>query len=269
MEMALKGARLWHRLLVVALAAAGGNSTAALLAAQQGAVPVDVQDGQRLYLGACANCHGPDGDAVPGVDLGRGQFRRASSDSELIEIVRRGIPGTAMPPGNYSNTQATQIVAYLRALAGSGERTTAAGDAGRGEALFAGKGGCLTCHEVHGRGSRLGPDLSDVGRLRRASELERALVDPPGEVRPQNRGVRLVTREGATVTGRLLHHDTFTVLMLDAKERLRSFAKADLRDVAVIKTSSKASYRGKLSDAEIADLVGYLMSLKGTKTATP
>ena len=269
MEMAVRGGRLWRRFLVLGIVVAGGAWTGALAAQQGGAVPVDVQDGQRLYLGACVNCHGPDGDAVPGVGLGRGQFRRASSDSELIEIIRRGIPGTAMPPGNYSNTQATQIVAYLRALAGSGERATAAGDAGRGEAVFAGKGGCLTCHEVDGRGSRLGPELSDIGRIRRASELERALVAPPAEVRPQNRSVRVVTREGATVTGRLLHHDTFTVLMLDAKEQLRSFGKADLRDIAVITTSSKTSYRGRLSDAEIADLVGYLVSLKGTKRATP
>jgi len=47
----------------------------------------------------------------------------------------------------------------------------AAGDPSRGKALYDGKGACATCHRVNGVGSRLGPDLSDVGQLRRAVDL--------------------------------------------------------------------------------------------------
>jgi putative heme-binding domain-containing protein len=248
---------------------AAGMSGRPLAAQQRPSSPADIEDGQRLFVASCANCHGPDGDAVPDVDLGRGQFRRASSDSELAEIIRRGIPNTAMPPGNYSNTQATQIVAYLRSLATSAQKPAPTGDSGRGRTLFEGKGQCLTCHQVNGKGSRLGPDLSDVGQLRRASDLERALLDPGGAVRPQNRTVRVVTGDGATITGRLLNHDTFTLLMLDSKEQLRAFSKSSLREITFIKTSSKTSYRGRLSSQEIADLVSYLTSLKGVKAVDP
>jgi putative heme-binding domain-containing protein len=251
--------------VVFAVLMLASASSVPTFAAQETAAAVDVQDGQRLYLGSCINCHGPDGDAVQGVDLSHGQFRRASTDGELVEIIRRGIPGTAMPPGNYTNTQAGQITAYLRALAASGRTTTATGDAVRGRTVFEGKGQCLTCHQVQGNGSRLGPDLSDIGRLRRAAELERALVEPDKEVRPQNRTVIVVTRDGTTISGRLLNHDTFAVLMLDSKEQLRSFSKSDLRDVTIVKTSAKTSYRGRLSPQEIADVVGYLMSQKGSK----
>jgi putative heme-binding domain-containing protein len=59
---------------------------------------------------------------------------------------------------------------------------TATGNAARGQALFEGRGQCLTCHQVLGNGSRLGPDLTEIGRLRRVSELERALMDPASEV---------------------------------------------------------------------------------------
>jgi mono/diheme cytochrome c family protein len=55
----------------------------------------DVENGGRLFLATCATCHGPDGDGVAGVDLGRGQFRRAAgaSDEELVRIIRsRGTP---------------------------------------------------------------------------------------------------------------------------------------------------------------------------------
>jgi putative heme-binding domain-containing protein len=233
------------------------------LAAQEPSI--DAQDGQRLYLGACTNCHGPDGNGVPGVDLAHGQFRRASTDDELGEIIRRGIPGTAMPPGNYSSVQAGRIVAYLRWLAASGQTAAATGDAVRGRAVFEGKGQCLTCHQVRGNGSALGFDLTDIGRLRRAAELERALVDPEPEVQPQNRTVRVVTRDGTVITGRLMNHDTFTVLLMDSGEHLRAFSKPDVRDVTIIKTSTKTSYRGKLTPQEIADVVGYLVSLKGSR----
>ena len=236
---------------------------AAALAAQEPSV--DAQDGQRLYLGACTNCHGPDGHSVPGVDLAHGQFRRASTDDELGAIIRRGIPGTAMPPGSYSTVQAARIVAYLRWLAASGQTAVATGDPVRGRAVFEGKGQCLTCHQVRGTGSQLGPDLTDIGRLRRAAELERALVDPEKEVQPQNRMVRVVTKDGAAVTGRLMHHDTFTVLLMDAGEHLRTFSKPDVRDVTIIKTSTKTSYRGRLTPQEIADVVGYLVSLNGSR----
>ena len=255
---------------IVAVLIAIGAWLSAPLRAQDPVVPAaDVEDGQRLYLGSCTNCHGPDGNSVPGVDLGHGQFRRASSDAELADIIRRGIPGTAMPPGNYSTRQASLIVAYLRSMATAGEKATATGDAARGQALFEGRGQCLTCHQVQGKGSRLGPDLTDIGRLRRTSELEGALVDPPPEVRPQNRMARVVTRDGATITGRLLNHDTFTLLLLDSREELRAFDKADVREVTVIKSNPKKSYRDRLSAQEVADLVGYLVTLKGSKAIKP
>jgi hypothetical protein len=54
---------------------------------------------------------------------------------------------------------------------------------------------------------------------------------------------RVVTRDGRTITGRMLHHDTFTLLMLDSQEELRAFDKADIRDVKVIKSNPKPSCR--------------------------
>ena len=37
--------------------------------------------------------------------------------------------------------------------------------------------------------------------------------------------LQLVTRDGTTVTGRLLNHDTLAVLLIDYQEQLRSFEK--------------------------------------------
>src|SRR5207249_938846 len=152
-------------------------------------------------------------------------FRRPYSDDDLTDIIRRGIAGTAMPPSTMSNVQAGQLAAYLRSLAISAENAKVAGNADRGRALFEGKGQCLGCHRVNGNGSRLGPDLSDIGQFRRAADLEQSLVTPGGEVRPGNRHVRVVTKDGMTVAGKLLNHDTFTLLMIDSSEQLRTFLK--------------------------------------------
>jgi hypothetical protein len=73
----------------------------------------------------------------------------------------------------------------------------------------------------------------------------------------------VVTRDGATINGRLLNQDTFTLQLLDAQERLLLLEKSNLRESGVLKTSPMPPYRDKLSEQELADLVGYLASLRG------
>jgi putative heme-binding domain-containing protein len=218
-------------------------------------------NGEQLYIENCVECHGPEGDVVPDVDLGHGRFRRATTDPELVGIVLRGIPNTAMPPNNFSEAQASAIVQYLRAKASRAAAT--AGNAAAGQAIFTGKGNCTSCHRVKGSGSRLGPDLSEIGRLRHSTDIEQSIVAPDALILPSNRFVRLVTRDGATVTGRLLNQDAFTVQLLDSKEQLRTMQRADLKEFAFIDKSPMPPYRGKLSPEEITDLVSFLVSLQG------
>jgi putative heme-binding domain-containing protein len=222
----------------------------------------DVEEGGRAYRNSCANCHGPDGNEIPGIDLGRGQFRRPMTDADLVRIIRTGIPNTPMPATNMTEEQAARIVAYLRSTAASKRTASVSGDAVRGKSLYEGKGNCASCHRVNGVGSRLGPDLSRIGQLRRAAELETSLVDPGAEVLPTNRFYRVVTKNGTTVTGRLLNHDTFTVQMMDSKEELRTFRKDDLKEQAFAPTPMP-SYENQLAPQELADVVTYLVTLKG------
>src|ERR1041385_9107871 len=77
----------------------------------------DLVDGERAFRSNCANCHGPDGDQITGIDLGRGQFRRPMTDDDLVRIIRSGIPNTPMPPSQMSAEQASKIVGYLRSMA--------------------------------------------------------------------------------------------------------------------------------------------------------
>lgn len=235
-----------------------------LLFAQHGYTPGDVEEGEQLFIENCAICHGPEGDAVPRVNLASGKFRHGSSDEELGQIIKNGIPGTAMPPGNFHEHQITALIAYLRSMTASvaGSATTL-GNAAQGKAILEGKGECLNCHRVDGKGSYLGPDLTDIGVTRRAAQLERSILDPDAEILPQNRFFRVVTRDGTTITGRLLNLDTFSVQLMDSNQRLRSFSKEDLKEFNFVDKSPMPSYQGKLTPAEVADVVAYLVTLKG------
>jgi putative heme-binding domain-containing protein len=253
----MRAVRFYIAAVVVGALAAGASLTAQHNTAQ------DIQDGGRVFRDTCANCHGPDGNEVAGIDLGRGVFRRAKTDQDLTQIIRSGIPGTAMPASNFSEAQAEQVVAYLRSVAATKRSVSAVGNLDRGKAVFDGKGTCTTCHRVNGTGARLGPDLSNVGQLRRAVELETSLLDPGKEIFYTNRTYRVVTKSGQTITGRLLNLDSFTVLMLDGKEQLRSFDKSTLRDFGIVDASPMPSYKDTLNAQELADVVSYLVSLKG------
>lgn len=249
-----------------AFAAAAALAALAALAANhalaQHATAFDVRNGARVYEAACANCHGPDGDLIAGMDFGRGVYRQALSDEQIAEIIVNGIAATPMPanPG-MSRAQALEVVAYLRSMPSARAASAGTGNPERGRALVDGKGECLDCHRIDRRGSRLGPSLTRIGETRRASELERSLLDPEAEVLPENRYYTVVPSGGEPVTGRLLNHDTFTVQLVDPEERLRTFRKADLAEHGFA-TTPMPSYRGELTPEEIADIVSYLVTLK-------
>jgi putative heme-binding domain-containing protein len=249
---------------------AGVLLVASALAAQEHSyTQADIENGSRLYQSSCAGCHGPNGEMVPGVELQRGRFRRGTSDTEIMRIIQLGIPGTTMPPSSFTEAQAGSIVAFLRSAAPAssegGATRVVRGSAASGRTLFEGKGRCATCHRVNGAGPRVAPDLSDIGAIRQARELEQKLIDPNALVRPANRFVEIVMKDGTKLTGHLLNQDTFSIQLLDSRERLLSVARTDVRDYTYVKNSPMPSYRDTLTASELGDLVTYLASLKGER----
>jgi putative heme-binding domain-containing protein len=159
--------------------------------------------------------------------------------------------------------EVTALIAYVRSGFDAMGAAMKIGDPARGEALFSGKGGCATCHRVNGKGPYVATDLSEIGLIRKPTSLERALVDPVASIIPANRTVRAVTRDGRTIRGRRLNEDYYTVQLIDEQSRLISLIKADLRSFEVIQASSMPSYATTLTADERADVIGYLLSLKG------
>lgn len=104
------------------------ESSAQAAVAQQG----DAQTGEAIYVRRCSPCHGLEGDgngpAAPYLNprprdftQGRFKLRTTSSgdaplESDLIQTVKKGIPGTAMPTweGTLSNKDIQDVVAYIK-----------------------------------------------------------------------------------------------------------------------------------------------------------
>jgi putative heme-binding domain-containing protein len=157
------------------------------------------------------------------------------------------------------------LIAYLRNMRNAAGIAAALGDSGRGKDVFEGKGGCLSCHSANGRGAHAAPDLSSIGTARSADLLQRIISDPTAALVPINRPVRAVTSDGTVVNGRRLNEDTFTVQLADERGRLVSFVKSDLREYTVLTTARMPSFKGKLTAAEVADLLSFLLTLKGSR----
>jgi mono/diheme cytochrome c family protein len=63
------------------------------------------------------------------------------------------------------------------------------------------------------------------------------------------------------ISGKLLNVDTFGIQIFDSNEKLENVSKTSVREMTMV--SPMPSYRDKLTTQELADVIGYLMSLKG------
>ncbi len=224
----------------------------------------DIEAGARVYSSQCALCHGPNGDGVNDVNLRLGRFRRSISDEDIAGVITNGIATGGMPNFQLRPAEMTAILAFIRAGFDPTGVAVKVGNVARGKTLYAGKGQCAACHRIDGVGPRTAPDLSEVGAARTAAALQRSLLDPSAAMWPINRPVRIVTKDGRAIKGRRLNEDTYTVQIIDDQERLLSFDKVDLKTYELGKTSLMRSLEHTFTAEEVADVVAYLLSLKGT-----
>jgi cytochrome c oxidase cbb3-type subunit 3 len=222
----------------------------------------DIALGKRLYMGRCAGCHGPTGDGGKGANLALPVLPRAVSDRALYRVIRYGIPDTEMPASLMDQHELWQTAAFVRSL-GQVPSSPITGNAQAGAQLFKTKGGCLGCHALGNEGGRVGPSLSGIGARRGAAHLKAKIEDPASDVPDQFRIVQLTTKGGKSLRGIRLNEDTYSIQIRDFNGNPQSFWKAELVKLTSEKKTNMPSYRGKLSDTELNDLVAFLANEKG------
>jgi PQQ-dependent dehydrogenase (methanol/ethanol family) len=243
-----------------------------------GTNPAAIAAGQQLYNRTCQACHGPAGVGERGPALNTGAFAHGREDGDLFHVIRDGVTGSQMPPfRELSDEQVWQLVSYVRSLTNPPPTSPAAavaasgGIPANGERLFFGTAGCAGCHQVNGRGSIVGPDLSTAGR-RPLPALRQKILDPNAR-ETTGRGGRgrgaipqvivATTSDGRQIRGVRRNEDTFSVQMMDASGQLHLFDKLTLADFRVENRSlMPADYATRLTGGDLNDLLAYLGRLQ-------
>ncbi|HYM10765.1 MAG TPA: c-type cytochrome [Bryobacterales bacterium] len=230
-----------------------------------------VREGREIYNRSCTGCHGLNGAAGErGPALAGGRDYVRSTDGSIFEAVQTGIPGTQMPPSGLETMDIWKVVAYIRSLRASASDAFVPGDAAHGEQVFWGKGGCNSCHMIAGRGSILGPDLSNTGGERTLKEIHDALTQLRPQIPDGYRPAEVVTAKGRRFSGIIKNEDNFSLQLLDSHEQLQLFTRDELRDVRYKDRSLMPSdYDKRLSPAELQDLLAFLSRQARYKVKRP
>ena len=168
------------------------------------------QDGKQFFATLCAGCHGADGtggERGPTI-VGRPDAR-IRTEAEIREIIRKGSPQGGMPAFNLPAKRIQLIAAFVHSLRPAAKDTAPAGDVAAGESFFQGKGNCLSCHRVNGRGGWIGPDLSEIGAKSSLAEIEQALRRPGDRHTPGYTPATVRLRDGNAIRGLLKNESSF------------------------------------------------------------
>lgn len=259
----------WMPTLIALAVLSGLNSGAALAQAPATNPLADnadaVRRGMGLFRARCADCHGIDARGVRAPDLTQ-VWASGRTDDGLFKTLRNGVPGTEMPafvPPRATDTEAWQILAYLRTLAAGAKPETPRGNAENGQRIF--RANCAGCHRIDGTtGGRFGPDLSRVGLSRTRDMIVKQIRGAAEDFRPGYEPVTLTTATGAPIRGVKKNEDLFSVQIMDTRERIQGYDKDQLRAVVNDSKSAMPVYGpDRLSESDLDDLVRYLQTLRG------
>jgi putative heme-binding domain-containing protein len=220
-----------------------------------------IRSGMALYRVRCSECHGLDATGYRGPDL-TAAMNGGMPDERLFLTIRKGVPGTEMPPSKAPDDELLMTIAYLRNLGAAAAPEAPVGNVENGARVFAAQ--CTACHQVAGRGGRLGPDLTRIGIARSRSALTREIRTPAEWVPPTFETVTVVTKDGQRIRGTKKNEDAFSIQVMDTRERLQGYLKSNLQDVIYEPGSLMPAFdTARLKDTDLSDLVGYLSTLRG------
>src|SRR6185369_844933 len=224
-----------------------------------------VARGSALFQLRCADCHGVDAKGVHGPDL-TVLFANGATDDRVFQTIRNGVPGTEMPSSTAPDDEIRALVAYLRTFVAT-PSTAGGGDVAKGERVFSAS--CSACHRVNGRGGVLGPDLSRVGASRSRELLTREIRDASAAISPGFQPVTIVTNDGQRIRGARKNEDAYSIQIMDMRQRLQGYVKADLREVVSEKASLMPDFKAdRLGDGDLNDVLAYLGTLRVDAAAT-
>jgi len=243
-------------LLLTVLPAEGGAQEANPFAGD----PMAVRAGRALFANRCAECHGADAKGYSGPDL-TVLWANGATDDRVFRTIRDGVSGSIMPSSSAPDQEVWALVYWVKSISTVPEPDTDIGDAEAGREVFEAR--CTRCHRVGGEGGSLGPELSLIGRVRTREALLRAIREPGVAAARGFRPVTLTTSEGERIGGNVKAEDAFSIQVMDTRQELRGFRKADLSEIVREEGSLMPAFtESRLPQGQLDDLVRYLGTLR-------
>jgi putative heme-binding domain-containing protein len=236
------------------------------------ATPGSIAQGKKIFDGTCAVCHGIDGSGSNGPNI-QGAAR-AMGPEGLYSRIWGGVIGSGMPNFSYLGADKIwDVVDYVSTL-GQASGGAVTGNPQKGKEIYA-SSGCASCHSIDGEGGDSAPDLSNIGALRSPAFLRDEILNPgankpTGEPGLSSRAAydayrmyRVTLADGKTVTGTRVNDSSFSMQLRDAQGNIISVNKLTAKSIEELPQKSfMPSYKGKLSDMQVDDLVAYLATLE-------
>ncbi|MEO6804380.1 MAG: PQQ-binding-like beta-propeller repeat protein [Granulicella sp.] len=225
-----------------------------------------MKQGSASYGKLCVGCHGVDGAGTEQAPhLANNPDLRGRSIERIHGTIAAGFPASGMPPfGNLPAAQIDELAAYVRSLNLPAAESASAGDAGVGKEYFWNEGKCSGCHMVMGKGSSVGPDLSDAGARLSASSIHDILTSPDLNITP---GYELATvtmkDDGKKLRGFLRNRTNYDIHLQDLEG---AFHLLPLNKTVSITKDDHAAMRPlDLNQGAMEDLTAYLGTLSGVE----
>ena len=135
----------------------------------------------------------------------------------------------------------------------------AGGDPARGQAIFQGeKARCSQCHTFRGQGSKVGPDLTDIGKKGRA-EIYRAIAAPSAAIEPDFASFSVATKNGQVVVGVVRAEGADAIRVTDTNAHATTIPRQEIDQIRPSANSiMPVGLTGALGDAAVRDLIAFL-----------
>jgi hypothetical protein len=184
--------------------------------------------------------------------------RVSKGDENVAQLVERVLA----PPGAARTLANQDVDAWIKLLQGSSGRIE--GDAQAGARIFfhPQAAACARCHQIAGRGARIGPELTAAAGALAERRLIESIVQPAREIAPQFVSWLVVTRDGRSLVGMLVHQQaTGEQTYADREGKLIELAAGEIDWRRPQATSIMPdSLAGQLTVQEFRDLVAFLRS---------
>ncbi len=180
------------------------------------------------------------------LELARKMF--SHKDPELLKRLEK--KWGKLSPATDGEKQAR--MSYIQLIIGR----AGSADPAKGKPIYEQK--CATCHQLFGKGQKIGPDLTSAERQTLAP-LVGHIVDPSANIRPEFRAFTVSTKDGRLLTGLVAEETTGAVTLLDAKGERIVVPRAQIEELKASPASlmPEKALDG-LSDQDIVDFFAYL-----------